>query len=61
MTHDPIYDFLFYGAQFFTTFFVLGVASAILDAEQDDDDDDEDGGTLQPCYVTRLQNTQQAV
>ena len=49
--HDPIYKFLYFGAQFFTTLFVLGVASAILDAEQDDDDD-QDGGILQPCYVT---------
>ena len=52
MTSDPIYDFLFYGAQFFTTFFVLGVASALLDSE-DDDDDDQDGGILQPCYSSR--------
>jgi len=48
---DPIYDFLLFGAKFFSTFFVLGVASAILDAENDDDDD-QDGGILQPCYVT---------
>ena len=47
---DPIYDFLLFGAKFFTTFFVLGVASVILEA--DDDDDDQDGGILQPCYVT---------
>lgn len=54
MTHDPIYDFLYYGAQFFTTFFALGVAAAILDAEQEDDDDDDfDGGILQPCCVTK--------
>lgn len=54
MTHDSIYDFLYYGSQFFTTFFVLGVASAILDSERgDDDDDDEDGGTLIPCYIKR--------
>ena len=46
-----LYDFLFYGAQLFTTFFVLGVASVILDAEQDDDDDDSEGGILQPCHV----------
>ena len=52
MTSDPIYDFLFYGAQFFTTFFVLGVASALLDVE-DDDDGDQDGGILQPCYSSR--------
>ena len=47
--NDPIYAFLYYGAQFFTTFFVLGMASIIL---ADDDDDDQDGGILQPCYVT---------
>ena len=46
---DPVYTFLLFGAKFFTTFFVLGVASVILDA---DDDDDQDGGILQPCYVT---------
>ena len=52
MTNDPVYDFLFYGAQFFTTFFTLGVASALLDSERgDDDDDDPQGGILQPCYV----------
>ena len=48
-----LYDFLYYGAQCFTTFFVLGVASVILSSEQDDDDDDMDGGILQPCYVKR--------
>lgn len=48
--HDAIYSFLYFGAQFFTTLFVLGVASVILDAE--DDDDDQDGGILQPCYAT---------
>jgi len=48
-----LYDFLYYGAQCFTTFFVLGVASVILSAEQDDDDDDRDGGILQPCHVER--------
>lgn len=47
---DPIYSFLYYGAQFFTTMFVLGVASVLF--ETDDDDDDQDGGILQPCYVT---------
>lgn len=53
MTSDPIYDFLLFGAKFFTTFFVLGVASVILDASDDsDDDDDSNGGILQPCYVT---------
>ena len=51
MTSDPLYDFLFFGAKFFTTFFVLGVASAILEP-QDDDDDDPRGGILQPCYAT---------
>lgn len=45
-----LYDFFYYGAQCFTTFFVLGVASVILNAS-DDDDDDRDGGILQPCYV----------
>jgi hypothetical protein len=49
---DPIYAFLLFGAKFFTTLFVLGVASVILDAENDDDDSDQDGGILQPCYVT---------
>lgn len=48
---DPVYAFLLFGAKFFTTFFVLGVASVILDAD-DSDDDDSDGGILQPCYVT---------
>lgn len=46
-----LYDFLYYGAQAFTTFFVLGVATVILDPFGDDDDDDRDGGILQPCYV----------
>ena len=53
MTSDPIYDFLFYGAQLFATFFVLGVASALLDSGDNDDDDDQDGGILQPCYSSR--------
>lgn len=48
-----LHDFFYYGAQCFTTFFVLGIASVILSAEQDDDDDDRDGGILQPCYVKR--------
>ena len=47
MTH---YDFFYFGAQCFTTLFVLGVASAILEPG-DDDDDDRDGGILQPCYA----------
>ena len=51
MTPDPLYDFLLFGAKFFSTFFVLGVASVILEP-QDDDDDDQDGGILQPCYAT---------
>ena len=48
MTSDPIYDFLLFGAKFFTTFFVLGVASVIL--EPQDDDDDFGGGKMIPCY-----------
>lgn len=51
MTGDPVYDFLLFGAKFFSTFFVLGVASIILETE-DNDDDDQDGGILQPAYVT---------
>ena len=50
MTSDPVYDFLLFGAKFFTTFFVLGVASVIFDLEADDDDDDHGGGTLIPVY-----------
>ena len=46
-----LYDFLFFSAQCFSTLFVLGVASVILEPS-DDDDDDQDGGILQPCYVT---------
>ena len=46
-----LYDFIYYGAQAFTTFFVLGVASIVLELAEDDDDDDQDGGILQPCYV----------
>lgn len=45
-----LYDFLYFGAQCFTTLFVLGVASIILEPV-DDDDDDLDGGILQPCHV----------
>ena len=52
MTSDPLYDFLYYGAQFFTAFFTLGVASIVMDDLADDDDDDGGGGMLQPCYVT---------
>ena len=48
MTSDPIYDFLLFGAKLFTTFFVLGVASVIL--EPQDDDDDFGGGKMIPCY-----------
>ena len=44
-----LHDFFFYGYQVFATFFVLGVASAILD--EGDDDDDQGGGILQPAYV----------
>ena len=47
-----LHDFLLFGAQFFSTFFVLGVAAVILEPF-DDDDDDQDGGILQPCYVKR--------
>lgn len=47
-----LYHFLLYGFQSFATFFVLGLAYAILEREDDDsDDDDRDGGILQPCYV----------
>jgi len=46
-----LYDLLYFGAQCFTTFFVLGVASVILEPADDDDDDGEDGGILQPCYA----------
>jgi len=47
-----LHQFLYLGFQVFSTFFVLGVASIVLEL-QDDDDDDQDGGILQPCYVTR--------
>lgn len=46
-----LYDFIYYGAQTFTTLFVLGVTAVILESSEDDDDD-QDGGILQPCYVT---------
>jgi hypothetical protein len=49
MTSDPIYDFLYFGAQFFIAFSILGVASMVLES-QDDDDDDPRGGTMIPCY-----------
>ena len=51
MIDDPIFNFLLFGAKFFTVFFAYGVASVFLNS-QDDDDDDFDGGILQPCYVT---------
>ena len=44
-----LHDFFLYGYQIFATFFVLGVASVILD--EGDDDDDQGGGILQPAYV----------
>jgi hypothetical protein len=44
-----LHDFLLFGAQCFSTLFILGVATVVL--EIDDDDDDRDGGILQPCYV----------
>lgn len=47
-----LHQFLYLGFQVFSTFFVLGVASILLETE-DDDDNDRDGGILQPCYVTR--------
>lgn len=52
--YDPIYEFLLLGSQVFTTFFLLGIGSIIIDEmfDDDDDDDDQDGGILQPCYVT---------
>lgn len=46
-----LHDFLVLGAKLFSTFFVLGVASVILEP-LDDDDDDQDGGILQPVYVS---------
>ena len=46
-------QFLWIGFQLFATFFVLGVASIILETEDDDSDDDQDGGILQPCYVNQ--------
>ena len=46
-----LHQFLLIGFQLFATAFVLGVATVILDTE--DDDDDRDGGILQPVTVTR--------
>ncbi len=48
-----LYHFLLYGFETFATFFVLGVASIILDIEEDNDDDDPSGGILQPVTVTQ--------
>lgn len=50
--HDPVYEFLLLGAKTFTTFFLLGVGSIVIDEMFADDDDNQDGGILQPCYVT---------
>ena len=46
-----LHDFFLFGAKLFSTLFVLGVASVILE-QVDDDDDDQGGGILQPVYVT---------
>jgi hypothetical protein len=46
-----LHQFLYLGFQVFSTFFVLGVASILLETE--DDDDDPRGGILQPCHVTQ--------
>jgi len=43
-----LYQFLYLGFQVFATFFVLGVASILLETE--DDDDDPRGGKLIPCH-----------
>jgi hypothetical protein len=51
MINDPVFNFLLFGAKFFTIFFVYGVVSVVLDS-QDNDDDDSDGGILQPYYAT---------
>lgn len=48
-----LHQFLLIGYQLFATFFVLGVASIILDTEDEDDDNDMDGGILQPVRVTQ--------
>lgn len=47
-----LYHFLLYGFETFATFFVLGVASIILDTE-DEDDDDLGGGTLIPVRASQ--------
>ncbi len=46
-----LHDFLLYGFETFATFFVLGVASVVLDTGDEDDDDDQDGGILQPVAI----------
>ena len=46
-----LHQFLLIGYQVFATCFVLGVASIILETE--DDDDDSDGGILQPVRITQ--------
>ena len=46
------YDFLLLGAKLFSTLFVLGLTSIVLEPIDDDDDDDLGGGILQPVYVT---------
>ncbi len=46
-----LHQFLLIGYQLFATCFVLGVATIILETEEDGDDDDSDGGILQPVRV----------
>ena len=46
-----LHQFLFIGYQLFATVFVLGVATVILDTE--DDDDDPSGGILEPIRVNQ--------
>ena len=46
-----LHQFLLIGYQVFATCFVLGVASIILEVE--DDDDDSDGGILQPVRISQ--------